>query len=164
MKALSKVILFLFAVSATGQEPLPLQKDYVVSKTTSLSGSAEVITIQQPAEGARNVRGRFCKVYVPGAACGITVERNGTAATSTALAVVPMRPNLPAAAFVAFSGSNVGSGSVIGRYEATPQVPAHIDISLFELRSQGAAQTDNLTLRSASCTTTITLTCVLYEY
>lgn len=167
MKPLSKIFLSVLIIGVSfGQEPLPLQKDYVVSKSTALSGSAEVVTIQQPSSGARNVRGRMCTVYSSSAACGFTVERNGTAATTTEMTVSAVRPSIAAvpAAFKAYSASNVGVGIVIGRHEVQAGQTFPIDLSYFEMRASGADTSQNLTIRTASCTTTVIINCMLYEY
>src|SRR5690242_4256563 len=84
------------------------QPAFVAFKQTALAGTAEVITVQQPASGAKNVS--FVAAYVDcSAVCTITLERDGTAATTTALTVVQVNPDFNVAATAnAFSASNVG--------------------------------------------------------
>src|SRR5574342_237649 len=92
------------SVSAWGQV-------FIATKQTSLSGAAEVITVQQPASNAKTVS--FIGAYVDcSVACTITLERDGSAATATTL--TPVALNSGTATATAWSGSDVGAGTVLG--------------------------------------------------
>lgn len=139
-------VLALVCVSAG----IALGQNFTVFKETSLSGAAEVITIQQPATGARTVRPGTAYLYCS-AACAITIERNGAAATATALTVVD--PNMTGALpkFTAWSGSNVGAGTVVGRIRfSTGGGFMPLDLSNFLMIGNGT--TINLTLRTDAVT------------
>lgn len=129
---------------------------YVVQKTTALTASAEVITVQQPATGARQVN--FIAAYFDcSSACSFTLERNGTAASSTSLAVRNVNPGETVAATTAFSASNVGTGTVLGAYNCPNSCSVSIDLTgivFSQVNGTGA----NLTLRSNSITATVDIT------
>jgi len=131
---------------------------FIATKQTSLSGAAEVVTVQQPVSGARTVS--FIGAYVDcSVACNITLERDGTAATATALTVVALNSGTPAA--TAWSSSDVGTGTVLARYKipATGGLP----INLAMKSMSGANTAKNLTLRTDSITGTVTITVVWTE-
>jgi hypothetical protein len=129
------------------------QVSYTVSKTTAVSSSAEVITVQQPATSAKIVR------FVSGSigstvTCAYTIERDGTAASSTTLAVNAVNPTVsPTAKVTAFSGSNVGTGTVIGRGTVTAGQIIPLDFT--GIYMIGSSTALNFTIRMASCTGTI---------
>lgn len=126
---------------------------YVVQKTTVLAAAAEVITIQQPASGARQVT--FISAYFDcSAACTFTLERNGTPASTTTLAVRNVNPGETVAATTAFSASNVGTGTVIGSYNCPNSCSVSIDLTGIVF-SQVNGTNANLTLRSGSVTGTV---------
>ena len=85
--------------------------------------------------------------------CNLTLERDGTAATTTAATPVALLPQAPAAVTKAFVASNVGAGSVVGRYTITAGDWERIDLTRFRLFGLGTAK--NLTLRFASMTGTV---------
>ena len=128
------------------------QKIYTASRETTLSGAAETVTIQQPATNSGQ------HFFIDGAAvycsvdCVVTVERNGTAATSTAFTPTPLNPGVIAAKAQAFHTSNVGAGTLIGKY----RVPAGSEkvIQLRGLRLR-ANYRDNLTVKTDSITGTV---------
>jgi hypothetical protein len=132
---------------------LQAQVTYTVSKTTVLSSSAEVITVQQPSSNALVVRG--ISAYIDStAACAFTIERDGTPATSTALTPVPLNPLISSsAASTGWSSSNVGTGSVVTR-AATP-AGGSVVVDLTRLVMNGNGTFKNFTLRTASCTATV---------
>lgn len=149
------LLAFLFTM------PLCAQITYSVSKTTALSSSAEVVTVQQPATGAQVVR--FISAYVDStAACSITIERNaGPAATSAALTPVPANPEQAASIATAYSSSNVGTGSVITRAGIAAGGYVIVDLSHVYLRGNGVNK--NLTVRTGSCTGTVNIDIVYTE-
>ena len=136
-------LAFVLTASLLGQ-------DFVATKQTALTGAAEVITVQQPAASAKTVR--FVGAYVDcSAACSVTVERNGTAATTTSLSVAKVNPSSSqAATAVAFSSSNVGTGTVVATYSLTAGGSRIIDLSRVYMTGTGTGK--NLTLRTSSIT------------
>ena len=135
--------LFFLSMSLWGQNI------YTVSKTTTLSSSAEIITVQQPATGALITR--FISAFVDSASgCAFTIERNGTPASSTALTPVAANPSVtPAATTTAWYSSNVGVGSVITRATLPAGGGIVVDLSKVFLQKNDMGQ--NLTVRTASC-------------
>jgi hypothetical protein len=151
-----KKLLFLgiFAV-------LPLfPQSYTVQKTTVLSGAAEVITVQQPNTGSRKVF--FQAAYVDcSVACTVTLERSGTAASATTLAVNNINVGEAAAKVTAFSGSNVGTGITLGAYSVNAGGSLVIDLSAVQWNI--GVNTTNLTIRTSSISGTVNILIQLRE-
>jgi hypothetical protein len=146
-------LLFAFGLSA--------QVQYVVQKTTALSGAVEGITIQQPASAAQNVK--FIAVYIDcSAACTLTLTRDGAAATTTALTVNNLNPGEKAAAVTAFSSSNVGAGTTIGVYTLGAAGTICLDLSGITFRSTNGTGS-NLTIKTNSITATVNIVFRLTE-
>ncbi len=148
-----KRLLLLLAIAL----PLAAQTPtYTATQTTSLSSAAEVITIQAP--GAANTRPTklitlagvsvYCSV-----ACTVTIERDGTAATTTALTPASLDYHFPVALATTYHSSNVGTGTVLSSYAIAAMATAVIDLSSKQLLSGG----DNLTLRTSSITGTVVI-------
>jgi len=136
------------------------QQTYSVTKSTALSSSAEVITVQQPASGSLTVN--FVSAYIDStAACSFTIERNGTAATSTPLTPAPVNYNQASATTTGWSGSNVGTGTVITNAGIAAGGGVVIDLSRIVMQGNGTYK--NLTLRTASCTATVNIVIVYTE-
>lgn len=78
------------------------------------SGTSNVITIQQPATGARSVRGKFVEVYCS-VTCDVEIERDGTAASATETTIVAVDRNAANTTpkFKAYHTSNVGNGTTL---------------------------------------------------
>jgi hypothetical protein len=142
-----RTILCLFALASAAMA----QNTHSASKATTLSGAAEVVTIQGNA--AANVRlakqitfvgfDVYCSVD-----CTITLERDGIVATSTPLTPAATNSELPAATAQAFSSSNVGVGTVIGQYRISAGGTLPIKLTGKFLYLGG----ENLTIRSNSIT------------
>jgi hypothetical protein len=127
-------------------------------KETSLSASAEVITVHVAASSAQRRR-----VYLDSASvycsvvCTITLEQAGTAPTTTALAAVSLNQNTnltPVAA--AFSASNVGTGTTITKHDVQAATILALDLKGIILPFVGA--TSNFTIRTSSITWTARIT------
>ena len=140
-----KKLLLVLLVCALGVAA----QEYTVTKETTLSSSAEVITVQQPATGAKIVRFVGAYIYSAGA-CGITLERTGTAATSTALTRVPLHESMAAATATAWYSSNVGTGTTLGKYLVPAGGSLTLDLTGLALYGNGTGK--NVTIRTASCT------------
>lgn len=151
---MKRILLSLLLV-----DPLLGQVAYSVSKTTVLSGAAEVITIQQPDTGGKTVR--FISAYMDSsAACPITIERNGAAATTLGLTINPVNPVIsPNIAATAFSGSDVGVGTIITR----ANVNGGLVVDLSRVVIFGSGTTKNLTLRTGTCTATVNIVITFTE-
>lgn len=144
---MKRVSLFLLAMGISYG-----QITYTASKTTALSGAAEVVTVQQAASSARNVQ--FVSAFVDcTVACTVTIERNGTAATATALTPAPANPDASAAVATAWSGSNVGTGTVITRASIPAGGSLVVDLSRIYFTGSGAGK--NLSVRTNSITGTV---------
>lgn len=144
-------LLFVLALCAQAQ-------DYVAVKETALTGAAEVITIQQPATGALTVR--FKTAWVDcSVACTITVERNGTGATATTLTPSPL--NSGTAKAKAWSGSNVGTGTVISKFSLPAGSGVPLNLAGITLVGNGISK--NLTIRTSSITGTVHINIVWTE-
>lgn len=118
---------------------------YLYYKTTSLSGAAETVTIQQPSSSARRVDFYSASVYCS-VACTITLKRDGTAATTTAGTVLALSADYPTAKATAFHTSNVGAGTTL----ATHVLSAGQTMTL-EL--EGISMTQSSTARNFSIST-----------
>jgi hypothetical protein len=149
MKKLLLVALFAVGI---GQAQI-----YKVTKNTVLAATAEAITIQQPATGARQVT--FISVYVDSTvAVTFTLSVNGTAATSTSLAVNNVNPGETAAKTTAWSGSNVGAGTTIQTFGCSAACNLSIDLTGFTFPQGGSTTGTNLTMKTTSITGTVNIT------
>jgi hypothetical protein len=144
-------ILALLCTAATAQGPDYL-RSYCATKSTSLSGTAEVITIQQPATGAKYVRFSGASVYAS-VETGLTLERDGTAATSNTLTTAALSALSTASTATAWSASNVGSGTTLATYTVPVGQTLVLDLSNVWLIGDGTAK--NLTLRTSAVTGTV---------
>lgn len=132
------------------------QTYYTATKTTALTSSAEVITIQQPATGSRNVK--FISVYFDcSVACTAALERGGVAATATALTVNPINAGDVAAVTKAFSGSDATAVTVISKINCIAACAQTLDLTGLAFKA-GQTTSTNLTLRTSSITGTVDIT------
>ena len=135
-------------------DTLPLW-EYTASKTITLAGATGALTIQQPASGARRVR--LISAYVECSVdCTVTVERDGAAATGTALTPAKVSPTnpagtVPAAKAEVYHTSDVGAGTdLTTAITLTPLEGLTLDLRGIYLIGDGAAK--NVTIRSSSIT------------
>jgi hypothetical protein len=153
MRRLLIVPLFAVLLATVSCGHFKKSQTYVAVKTTKLNNAAEVVTVQQPATGARTVR--FLGAWLDcSVACTATLERNGTAASSTTLATAQVNPSVgTASTATAWSSSNVGAGTVIGAYS----IPGAggIPIGLTGIDNVGNGTAKNLTIRTNSITGTV---------
>lgn len=139
------LLLIFFAVGAVAQ-------DYIVLRESALSAAAEAITVQQPTTLARTLR--FSAAWVDcSVACTVTISRNGTAASSTALTPVPLNVGSAAAAATGWRSSNVGAGTVIGTFALPAGAGTPVNLSGVVLTGNG--NTKNVTVSVASLTGTV---------
>lgn len=154
LKALVCLLLFVAAGQAR-------ENEYAYYKTSSLSGAAEAITLQQPSSSAKLVVGKSATLYCS-AACTWTLAVNGTAATATAATELVLSEGSPTPSGTVFSSSNVGAGTTIATYVLAAGEKVTIDLSSIRLRSASTAK--NLTLSTNSITATVTITLKWQEF
>lgn len=137
---------------------------YTAYKQTALSSAAEILTVQQAA-GIVPRTATFTGAYIwCSVACTVTVERNGTAATTTAQTPAPANPQSGPSELQAFNTSNVGVGSVIaGPFNLAASQGMPIDLAKVAFAANSAAA-QNITLRTNSITGTVNLGFVWQEY
>jgi len=153
MKRLAAGLLLLCAAA--------FAQDYVLTREIALTAAAEAVTIQQPASGARTVR--FSGVYVYcSAQCDVTLEHTGTAATATSATPTPYPGVAKAATAGGFVASNVGTGTVLGRYTVAATGGMVLDLSRVALFGPGTAK--NVTIRIAAVTATVKVVFEWEEY
>ena len=153
------IMMFLTMGISFSQDPNV--KRFSVFKATTLGAAAEVITIQQPATGGKVIRIESVDVWCS-VACEATLERDGTAATTTALTPVVITYGTIAAK--AFSASNVGVGTVITIKEipANSTVPVSFSGGLYisPIDADGDATDNNFSVRTNSITGDVKITIV----
>lgn len=128
----------------------------------TLSGTGTACTIQQLASGSNKVRLIAAQVYCS-VVCSATPERNGTAATTTAVTTKAINPDKPdASVAVVYSSSDVGVGTTL-----TPAQPLPVGLSQIDLNGQyliGDGTTKNATVRLATMTGTYFIIWKYEEY
>lgn len=134
--------------------PLSAQVYYTLPKTTALSSAAEVLTVQQPANGVSR-RIRFISAYIDcSVACTVTLERNGTAASSTIQVPAQVNPQLSTPALAqGFNSSNVGTGTVLSKVSLAANGSVIVDLS--NITMVGADSSQNFTVRTSSISGTV---------
>ena len=126
----------------------PEMRIYVAYREATKAGAAEVVTVQQAAKGTRTVHLDAASVYCS-VDCVVSVERNGTAATGTALTRTPVN-TATAATATAWHTSNAGTGTVLAKYLVTAGTDKKIGLRGVVLRQ--TAPGENVTIRTASIT------------
>ena len=125
---------------------------YQVLKETSLSAAAETITVQTV--GLADVhRMKWATVYCS-VACDFTITQNGTAATTTTLAVTSSN-GVQTGSAVAFSASNVGAGTTLAKYSVPAGGTFAVSLSEFRLQALSATTPGNLNIVTSSITGTV---------
>lgn len=128
------------------------------------SGTSNVVTIQQPATGARSVRGVIVSVYSEKAG-DIEFERDGAAASATAATIVSTDRNAANTTpkFKAWSASNVGNGTTLWLEPIAAGGKRDYDMSSTFLNGNGTAK--NWTVRVTTGEAgRITINIVVDEY
>jgi hypothetical protein len=154
------VLLFLIAGAVYAQNPrqVPAERQciqfgncYTIYKETSLSSSAEAITVQ--AGAILNIQPIAASVYCSGAA-DVTLRQNGTAATTTALTVTALNAAPPAQA-TAYSASNVGTGNLVDKVS----IPSGGGTFQWDLTGLIAYASSNGSQNITISTSSVTATC-----
>jgi hypothetical protein len=149
---MKRLLLLLLAVLPIGAQTYT----YTASQTTVLAAAAEVVTIQAPGTAGSSIARLITLAGVSlncSVACTINVERDGTAATTTAITAVPLNRLFPPAEAQVFKSSNVGAGTVVASYPIAAGGTLSLDFTGKAL-STGA---DNLTFRTNSITGTVVI-------
>lgn len=137
------LLTLLIAWSLTGQTSVTR---YQANKTTTLSGAAEKITIQQPTRSPVQVQLETADIYCS-VACTITFYQNGSAATATTL--TPTFVSGATGSALAFSGSDVGTGTTLKSF--TLAAGATINVSLYDFAlKKGASGGNNFSIGTSS--------------
>ncbi len=157
-KLLSKLVITFMMLAAPAWAAKP---SFSVYHFVDLAAAASVLTVQQPATGGKRVTFDSATLYCENA-CVVTLERDGTAATTTAAVEVTLDETINTApTATAFSTSNVGAGTTISVYRLAAGVTFTIDIS--NIKMSGNGTTKNISLRTASTTGEIARTLVWVE-
>ena len=151
------LMICLFAGSLLAQ-----RGTYTVERKSALVASSEAITVQLPiaatATSALMMKAAiYCSVE-----CEITLERDGTEATATALTPVPLQNTFETVSATAYRSSNVGVGSVIARYTVAAGLTLPLDLVDIGLMKESAPE--NFTIRTASITGTVIIVIKWREY
>ena len=162
---MKKLLLFLFGALCFAQPPSSPRPQpdccyYVASQSVSLTGSAAVVTVQQPPSPSRNIQFVSAALYST-VATTFTIERDGTVATTTASTSQAVNPNQSPSELNVFTASNVGTGKTVIPYGNAGGYQA-VDLSAFIF--QPTQKNLNLTLRTASMTGTAVILIVWKEY
>src|SRR5205823_1118990 len=139
------------ALPVFAQQPTyQIYPNYTASRDVTLSAAAEVVTIQAPGtSGAQSAKTLYLKSasITCAVSCDVTVERDGTAASTTALTINPLNRLDAASVASAFRSSNVGSGTVLSVVTVAAGTTARYDLSGKTLNAA-----ENFTFRTSSVT------------
>ena len=127
---------------------IPQKARFSAYRAVTLAAAAEVVTVQQPASGSKTTVFEFADVYWA-VVCEVTLERDGTAATGTAITAVGLgftSSNVTNA----FHTSDVGAGTVIKVFVLAAGETISIDLNGVVM--QGDSTAVNLTFRTNSIT------------
>ena len=144
---MKKIAVLMFTCSLLAQDPAT----YVLRRESSLSGSTEKLTVQQPTSGAKLVRFESATLYAS-VETEFTLSYGGTAATGTSLTPTAL-VGAAASTALGFRSSNAGSGTTIEVYTVPAGGTMVIDLSAFYLTADGTAQ--NLNIGTSSETGTV---------
>jgi hypothetical protein len=146
------MLLYFVATSQAFGQTTPSPGSFMATRTTTLSGAAEVITIQTATTAPRLLHFRGLAIYCS-VACDVTLERDGTAATATSFSIVPINQRYPASVAAAYRSSDVGTGTVLSTYSLTAGGLLPLDLT-----DKYVYPGENLTLRTSSITGTVRIT------
>ena len=150
------IIFMMLGIPAWAAKPT-----FSVYHFVDLAGAVSTLTVQQPATGGKKVTFDSAVLYCENA-CVVTLERDGTAATTTAAVEVTLDETINTApTATAFSTSNVGAGTTISVYRLSAGVTFTLDLS--NIKMSGNGTTKNVSLRTASTTGEIARTVVWME-
>jgi hypothetical protein len=125
---MKRISIFLFAVLAFAQTPIQIanpcdqqQCFFATQSATVAASGVTTLTVQQPANGARQVTFTAAIIQCPGQSFTVGQAQNGTGATATAGTATALLPihtiNAGSTAVTAaarvFTASNVGAGTAV---------------------------------------------------
>ncbi|MGB8839434.1 MAG: hypothetical protein WCC64_00020 [Aliidongia sp.] len=146
------LLAFITCISAAGQSGIPNVPNgvnYTLQYSAAPSTSAVVATVQSQATANKVY---FVSAYLDSTvACTFTLERNGTAATTTAATISNLNPNEIATTMKGFTASNVGVGTILGTYGVPAGGSIALDLSFISFLTNAGTNT-NLTIRTNSIT------------
>jgi hypothetical protein len=144
------------ALSLWGQSIKPPDADetrfFEATAEVTVSGADAVFTIQLPAKSEKRVYLQLAYVKCS-AACTVQQERNGTAATATAVAPVALNTTATPAATL-YKTSNSTSGAALAPIDLNANAPQVLDMS-FSTFAKNASGVQNHTWRVAAFTGTV---------
>lgn len=152
MKRLLLLLVLLGAAGSSQEGRYYDDSDYFIAYKETTAATSEAITIQQPASGARTVHLVIASVYCS-VACTATFEIDGAAATTTTLAIAPIvlpRSGSVSIKTTAFSASNVGAGTVLGKTSIGAGVSQPFDLTGIKLQGDGTGKNFTIKISSAS--------------
>ena len=129
----------------------PYNTFVTISSQTGVT--SEKLTIHQAAASVvptdKTYTTQLVKAIIQSTTAGtVTIERSGTAPTTTAVTPTPVSPGGAAARVTAFKASNVGSGTAISIAQTlAANVPLEIDLEHIHLIGLGS--TNNVTINIA---------------
>ena len=143
---LVRTLLVLGLLAANGVLVAGDGDSYGVYKETSLSATAEVITVQQPPSPTKTIQMSGASVYCE-VECTFTVERDGAAATTTSATVVALSRFNPEGTARVYHTSNVGAGTTLVKHTVPAGTTFVVDLSAIRIdRTPGA----NVSIRTNS--------------
>jgi hypothetical protein len=146
------ILIALVASMLAWAQNTPAPASFMATRSSSLSGSTEVITIQTASTATKMLHFRGVAISCS-VACTATIERDGTAATATSFSIVPINQRYPASVATAYRSSDVGSGTVLAVYDISAGGLLPIDLT-----DKYLYPGENLTVRISSITGTARIT------
>ena len=144
MRKLSLILLGLLICM-----PMLAQKGtYTVNHETSLSASAEVITLRLAAAATGVAQPQFVSIY-SSADVEITIERDGTYVSGTALTVNKSSTGDATASALVTYGTTITSTTVIQKHEVTSGSTLVVSLDMIAVKAG-----ESLTIRTESATAT----------
>jgi len=132
---------------------------FIAFKTHALVGAAATVTVQAPASGGKRTQFLYATIHTTAAAV-VTLRRDGTAASTTAL--TPFAANSSAAAKNgAYHTSNAGTGTTVEVRSIAADATEKWNLTPHYWDGNGT--TKNLTLASDAITATLDVTIVWTE-
>ena len=173
-KHIRSLLFFALCGLALAQTPvqitnpcLALSCYFATQSGTVASSGTSTLTIQQPANGFRQVTFIGAVIKCPGQSFNVDQAQNGTAATATAGSAVALVPfygagtSAPTASAIVYTASNVGAGtSVAPTLLYSSGAIASIDLSTRTMNVAGGAVNYSVKLTntgSGSCTGTVAI-------
>lgn len=138
------LLLCLVSACAFAQAPT-----FAVFRESTLAGAGEALTLQQPSSSAKDTLPQSAALYCS-VACTVTLEINGTAASSTAGTVVDLLGQSNTSTTTAWVASDVGTGTTVAKYVIAAGSTYVVDLTGIRLRGSNTAK--NMSLRVNSIT------------